>query len=255
MTINLNDAAKYYKGLPHQDEAWEFLQSRSSIATLAKFAALYRTAPKAKTISDDVVLNKVLNRCKELGIKFTKPKTGYQAYVVGLEGCNTDFTSNSDQPDRWNDATFVLKIHASGKVTRTDLFACTTEPGKYYVRHRLNPLGGAFTQIDMIHKDVWMRGRHKDQNNCLIQIGNEITVVRDNNNSHGRSQSDPTQKGYFGINFHHTKGNYSKSSIGRWSAGCLVVPNVQQHQHMMGHINKAVNKKISYILLSRKAIG
>lgn len=46
MTIKLVDAAKYYKELPHQREAWEWLEKKVSAEDLKLFADKYRTAPK-----------------------------------------------------------------------------------------------------------------------------------------------------------------------------------------------------------------
>jgi len=46
MTIKLVDAAKYYKELPHQREAWEWLEKKISADTLGLFAEKYRTVPK-----------------------------------------------------------------------------------------------------------------------------------------------------------------------------------------------------------------
>jgi hypothetical protein len=42
MTIKLTDAAKFYEELPHQKEAWEWLQKSTSTETLAEFAKRYR---------------------------------------------------------------------------------------------------------------------------------------------------------------------------------------------------------------------
>jgi len=45
--ITLSDAAKFYKGLAHQKEAWDWLQARLSPANLSEFTKLYRSAPVA----------------------------------------------------------------------------------------------------------------------------------------------------------------------------------------------------------------
>ena len=46
MTIQLVDAVKYYKELPHQREAWEWLQKQLTAEELSTFAAKYRTEVK-----------------------------------------------------------------------------------------------------------------------------------------------------------------------------------------------------------------
>ena len=40
--INLQDAARYYKGEPQQDEAWDFLQKSIPLDLRAKFGKMYR---------------------------------------------------------------------------------------------------------------------------------------------------------------------------------------------------------------------
>ena len=45
MTINLNNAAKYYKEMPHQVAAWNFLESKIPDSILDEFADIYRAGP------------------------------------------------------------------------------------------------------------------------------------------------------------------------------------------------------------------
>lgn len=47
MTIKFTDAAKFYEELPHQKEAWDWLQNVVSAETLAEFAKRYRKETKA----------------------------------------------------------------------------------------------------------------------------------------------------------------------------------------------------------------
>ncbi len=42
MTIKFTNAAKYYNAFPHQDEAWDWLQTKVSPEILNIFAAKYR---------------------------------------------------------------------------------------------------------------------------------------------------------------------------------------------------------------------
>ena len=45
--ILLSDAAEFYDKLPHQKDAWEWLQARISPANMAEFAERYRRAPQS----------------------------------------------------------------------------------------------------------------------------------------------------------------------------------------------------------------
>lgn len=46
MSIQLTDAAKHFKELPHQTEAWQWLQEAIPVEVLETFAAKYREAPQ-----------------------------------------------------------------------------------------------------------------------------------------------------------------------------------------------------------------
>lgn len=67
MTIKLTDAAKFYEELPHQKEAWEWLQKSTSTETLAEFAKRYRKEVK-KEIENS--WDGVYAAAKKAGAKF-----------------------------------------------------------------------------------------------------------------------------------------------------------------------------------------
>lgn len=69
MTIQLADAAKFDSELPHQVEAWNWLQGTLSPATLETFASKYRTAP-APTEDYANTWDGVLNASKKAGVKY-----------------------------------------------------------------------------------------------------------------------------------------------------------------------------------------
>ena len=56
--ILLTDAAKWYQELEHQDRAWDWLQDEVGVATLAKFAAMYRSGPTLDKESKDKLTGK-----------------------------------------------------------------------------------------------------------------------------------------------------------------------------------------------------
>ncbi|MGL5076783.1 MAG: hypothetical protein ACRDBG_13300, partial [Waterburya sp.] len=136
MIIKLTDVINYYKGLPHQTAALAYLQDNIDPYILAEFAKKFRAAPLAPLPpkpADTTPLGRVLTRLTELGIKLTKPTKGYNAYMLGLEGCNSDFSASNDALDGWNDAVGVLCIDSNGQIKLSQLFQGTTEPGRYYV--------------------------------------------------------------------------------------------------------------------------
>jgi GH24 family phage-related lysozyme (muramidase) len=54
--LRLNDAATWTKGLPHQIEAWNWLQSQLPQSVLAEFALRYRNQYKIETIKPQLSL-------------------------------------------------------------------------------------------------------------------------------------------------------------------------------------------------------
>jgi hypothetical protein len=58
--ISLKDAARWYAGLPHQDEAWEKVQSKLSEEVLYQFSVDYRTSSKnSSPLKENILLNVV----------------------------------------------------------------------------------------------------------------------------------------------------------------------------------------------------
>lgn len=243
--LKIQRAAKYDNQQPHQLRAWDYLQGCLSERELERFFILFRSKVEPVAPSKPVTLasrlwaksditKRVLARMDALDLtrKLAIPSKGRTSYVLALEGVGIDLKRNDDALDGWNDAIGVLSVLPNRRVLIHSLYAGTCEPGKYYTRNRLNPLGAARLQIDTIHADIWKVGKHRDQDNCLIQIGAKVLVTRDKNGD-GFRTNDPTTLGHFGINFHHAKNRFNTSSIGRWSAGCVVIPRVNEHQLCM----------------------
>jgi hypothetical protein len=143
--------------------------------------------------------------------------------IVGVEDSTADLKPlPNGTGDTFNDRLIILT--KDGKALAN--VACTTEPGLYYTRNRLNSHGAARVAFGQ-YINVWSRhGQHKNQPKTLVQV-NPITVVRDSDNSMTRNGADKTMSGLYGINLHTTGAGpgSSPSSIGRWSAGCTVVQN------------------------------
>lgn len=88
MTIKLLDAATYYRGLPHQIEAWAYLQQNIDQATLDKFAELYRKVNKERTFDNDWI--SIQQLAADAGAKFPELvaaqwalESGFGKYLSG----------------------------------------------------------------------------------------------------------------------------------------------------------------------------
>ena len=145
--------------------------------------------------------------------------------IIGLEGINLDGTPNDDAFDRWNDTIAILTFK-NDFPTLMGVFLGTTEPGRSATQNPPNPNGVA--RLDTgYHKQIWGKGQHRGYN-ALVQVG-AVRLVRDRNKNASRDDKVTVETGN-GINFHTTKttgwrGAASLSSIGPWSAGCVVAYN------------------------------
>lgn len=193
---------------------------------------------------------RVIKRLVQLDIKLNRPVelNAYNSYVLGIEGMNLDWTKNADRLDEYNDIIMSIDVHGNGEVTLSRAYLGTTESGKYYTFNPLNKDGAAHIKLDFMHRDIWQLGTHKQQENCLVQTGGAITISRDLNRDGTRGGNSDEFSGFFGINL-HTSSEGAQASIGRWSAGCTVIPSRTEKDSLVNHLKKAANNKFSYILL------
>lgn len=147
--------------------------------------------------------------------------------IVAIEGMNLDGTLNSDEPDRFNDAIGVFSL-SNNQPRWAGIWRCTTEPGWHFTLSPMNARGAARIQFGQYR--AWQVGVHNGDHEALIQTGGEVTVRRDGNQDMMRP-GDPADKGWFGINIHH--GWNARTSIGRTSAGCTVIPVVTEFEQFM----------------------
>ena len=271
MTIKLTDAAKYYKELPHQREAFIYLQSAMEPGIMSRFEHLYRT-PKAPPIPKEneggerAMVALILTRIKKLGIELDKPPQSadpedYCVNIIGLEGLNPDFTLNDDKPNHFNDLFILLGINKDGKFRYLQKSVGTTEPSSHYTYNRINSKGAARIEIDVKHEKIWQFGYHGRGNGrhlALLQIGNAVCVRRDHNQDFART-GDKLDCGYHGINFHCGYDNPT-TNIGRASAGCQVIRSRKEHAASMEHLKRDYyytrnNKhRFSYICLDASKV-
>jgi lysozyme len=63
MSIKFTDAAKYFKDLPHQNDAWNYLQESVSKEIIDKFATIYRAQKSSEVLSSGIQLIKEFEGC------------------------------------------------------------------------------------------------------------------------------------------------------------------------------------------------
>ncbi|NEP03115.1 MAG: cell wall hydrolase [Symploca sp. SIO2E9] len=146
--------------------------------------------------------------------------------IIGIEGINLDGTYNNDRLNQWNDLVGILLFERSGKPYFDIICRATTEPGKYFTDNPYKGTSGVARIDTGYHKELWQVGDHRGYE-ALAQGSNSVRLVRDENKD-GRRNDEPTNERNRGINLHTTKsrgwrGSASPNSIGKWSAGCVVI--------------------------------
>lgn len=273
--INLIDAAKYFKQLPHQVKAFEYLQQLLTTEQLNQFAYLYRNNVTENKITENnnvtetgerALVSKILQHIKTLGITLDKPpqnaaESDYCVNIIGIEGLNPNFTLNNNAANDFNDLFLIIGINKNNNFRYFQKSVGTTEPGSFYTYNPMNPNGAARVTINTKHEKIWQIGYHgkgSNRHKALVQIGNEICVTRDANKDFSR-KNDKVMCGYYGINFHHGY-NMPANNIGRASAGCQVIRSSKEHAAAMKIIETDYyfrqNKKhrFSYIILDANQI-
>jgi hypothetical protein len=113
MTIQLVDAVKYYKELPHQREAWQWLQKQLTAEELSTFAAKYRTEVKPVAQIENN-WEGVQAAAKEAGAKFPEVvaaqwalESGWGQHfsgtwnALGLKGSGTNVNTQEFINNQW----------------------------------------------------------------------------------------------------------------------------------------------------------
>lgn len=151
--------------------------------------------------------------------------------ITYIEGVNDDGTLNDDAENLFNDRRIVFSIDKDGVPRLQMNVPATTEPGRYYTNRPLNRKGAA--RIAFGQYKAWVDGFHNGNQPALVQRG-LIKVHRDGNKDGKRSQKDPIDIGRsFGINQHTTSESHTPSTVGRYSAGCLVGQKFASHLDFM----------------------
>lgn len=163
-----------------------------------------------------------------------------QFNIVYVEDVDVNGGYVPDMPDKWNSRRLILEVVAgkpqfcTGNKANWD---ATTEPGKYYTQHPMNP-NGAFRIAFGQFKKAWQFGIHKDHE-ALIQCGT-ISGYRDSQQTYKRygqlySGSDFAVDQHWGY-------DYGLDSVQNASAGCLVGRLKSGHREFMAILHSDTRK-------------
>ena len=145
--------------------------------------------------------------------------------IVYVEGMNPDGTGNDNAPNRFNDLRILIRV-PDGRAAIAGIWEATTEPGRYWTEHPMNPKGAA--RVAFGAHACWTVGEHHGHE-ALIQVA-PIPVFRDYFRHYRREGA--VDVGLFGIN-QHWGYDLPRDDLGRSSAGCLVGRARDGHREFM----------------------
>lgn len=164
---------------------------------------------------------------------------GYPRQYLNLFGIRDERS-----PDEWND---VIGFYTIDGIIHA--FEATTDPGRFYTLHPMNP-GGAAWMCEGFHENLWRIGKHRGYP-ALVQ-NTEVRITRDL-----RKRYRPGLQiiaGYFGINHHRAHPSQVVPGVGRYGAGCQVIMRRKDWDFAFGFYTKFQQPYYSYLLLNRQTV-
>jgi len=137
-------------------------------------------------------------------------------------------------PDRFDD-TFVVAYKDTQGNKRVFYCPITTDPGLHWLKKPMNPDGTAILAPGQ-HLGIWQKGLHRGKYTALVQR-KPAYVIRDNNKDAVLNfDSKKVVSGIYGINLHRASETTIVASVGQYSAGCQVIPVIEDFLYVMNLI-------------------
>ena len=171
----------------------------------------------------------------ELEAKFAE--LGYQwptFHIIGVR-------SKANEKNKFDDNLYLV----NGPIMFP--YTATTNPGTHWLKNLLNPKGAAVLKPGQ-YVDSWKLGMHQGKYQALTQA-KPITVYRDGDKDDVAEETKVEQTGLFGINIHRANPSAISSIIDKWSAGCQVLNNPKEFQHLISTCKNSGKSTFTYTLL------
>lgn len=186
--------------------------SPDTVAALPKSPIIF-TPPKPRATSDALII--LGDRVKRTMLAKSYPWFDEQN-VTSIEGMDPNGIPNQNRPNAFDDVKMIL--NGAGKIIAGP-FQGTTQPGKFWTRHRMNPKG-AFI-IALGPQRVWTPGPYHGFTVWRQAEDSHIMGFRDDAEDYTR-HGEPIDCGDIGVH-HHGGYNLPRDDIGRAAAGCQVI--------------------------------
>lgn len=187
--------------------------------------------------------NRIIKCMKDRGYAvFENDSKPYNLNIVGIRSTNIEV-------DKFND--WMHCFWKYNGVWNEIVMPCTTLAGLYYLEKPTNPKGCAIL-VEGQYKSTYKIDKHNSKYDALCQRLDEVDVYRDDDKDQEFDFIDQNiDTGYFGINIHRASTS-EIDNIGKYSAGCQVIQNIDQFDVFMDICKKAsdiFSNKFTYTLL------
>ena len=191
-------------------------------------------------------LPKIISAMKEKSYSVFEKE--YDLNIVGIRTAETE-------SNQFNDWITMFHKRASG-VWAFYTFQATTDPGLFWRQNPENINGVAILKPNQ-WKGMWTLGKHQGKYEAFVQA-KPITVYRDSNKNSTLDTKLKEDTGIFGINGHRAKENGTSTNVDKWSAGCQVWADSDDHDFAMvlakRQIEKGIGNSFTYTLLEEHDI-
>ena len=190
-------------------------------------------------------------------VKKLAEQKGYAIFSEPFKLNIWGFRANSQTPNAFDDEMHVfLNI---GTLQRPKwfymVFACTTDPGTYWLKNPSNPQGTAILNPGQ-YVDVYAIDLHRGQYKALCQRRGDVSVTRDYNRDAVLDfNNGKIVKGSYGINIHRASKVGTSYKVDKYSAGCQVFKSADDFDFFMKlcEVHRSIHgNKFTYTLVDKR---
>lgn len=170
-----------------------------------------------------MIKNPLYTKCLNFDFKSLFEKKGYAYFTKGEYNLNiigVRANNNNKVTNLYDD--ILVVIYNTPTKTQRVLYNITTEPGLYFMEHKLGNVKGTAILVPGQYRSTWKIDKHRGKYDALCQ--RKVVKVYRDNNMDDIYDLDPNKidKGLFGINIHRSNQWYTRETIDQYSAGCQV---------------------------------
>ena len=180
------------------------------------------SSPISEMINMTIERPEILDRVKALGFSTFESGADYDLNIIGERNPR----GRADHFDDWLSVIYTIR-----GIWHHEIFACTTDPGLYWLNNPGRVEGTAILKHPQQMRGAYTIRKHRGKYDALCQ-DQAVTIWRDRNMDNLHDFSGPEYRGFYGINIHRA-GLTNTERVGRYSAGCTVIKESSDFQRLM----------------------